>query len=125
MNLKEVTVFQNSAMFKMVGQFRCTAGENILEIDHITNKMEKNSVRIKGLGPGKIVNIIIEKIYSDELIKEKIKILTDKRENLGKKRKELNDTLRDTKEFKQKTILAHNRFSEEFPKWFSIGKVDI
>ncbi|MFX1260268.1 MAG: mucoidy inhibitor MuiA family protein, partial [Promethearchaeota archaeon] len=25
----------------------------------------------------------------------------------------------------QKTILAHNRFSEEFPKWFSIGKVDI
>jgi len=125
MNLEEVTVFQNSAMFKMVGQFHCTEGENIHEIDHITNKMEENSVRIKGLGPGKIINILIEKIYSDDLIKEKTKILTEKREGLFKKQKELDDTLRDSQDFKQKTILAHNRFSEEFPKWFSKGKVDI
>ena len=59
--LKEVTVYQNSASFKMIGKYHCRAGENEIVIDHLLNKMDKDSVRVKGVGPGKLVNIIIEK----------------------------------------------------------------
>ena len=80
--LKEVTVFQNSASFKLVGQYHCSRGVNEILMDHLTNKLDKDSIRVRGIGPGKIVNIIIEKIYSDELIKEKIKSATNNRDKL-------------------------------------------
>ena len=64
--LKEVTVFQNSASFKMLGQYHCSNGVNEILIDHLTNKLEKDSIRVRGIGPGKIVNIIVEKIYSQK-----------------------------------------------------------
>ncbi|MFX0072099.1 MAG: mucoidy inhibitor MuiA family protein [Candidatus Hermodarchaeota archaeon] len=123
--LKEVTVYQNSASFKLIGEYHCKVGENELVINHLTNKMDKDSVRVKGLGSGKLVNIIVDKIYSDEMIKEKIKKLAEEREILVKQRNRLNVSSNNTIDLKEKTLLAQERFSQEFPKWFSYGKIDI
>ena len=123
--LKEVTVFQNSALFKMLGKYRCVPGENQIIIEQLTNRMQKDSVRVKGYGPGKLVNIVVEKIFSDELLKEKTKELTKERNTLQKQRIKLDKSLTDTRILKEKTQLAQKKFSKEFPKWFSVGKIDI
>ncbi|MFX1237069.1 MAG: mucoidy inhibitor MuiA family protein [Promethearchaeota archaeon] len=123
--LKEVTVFQNMASFKMIGKYHCTAGLNEILIDHITKRMVEDSVRVNGSGPGKLVNIMVERVYSDELVKEKVKKLSKERDDKLKEIQSLEDSLADARDFKAKSTLAFERFAQEFPKWFSFGKIEL
>ncbi|MBN1801635.1 MAG: mucoidy inhibitor MuiA family protein [Candidatus Lokiarchaeota archaeon] len=123
--LKEVTVYQNMASFKMIGTYRCKAGLNEILVNHLTKRMVKDSVRVNGSGPGKLVNILVERVYSNELVKEKIKELTKERDEKLKIKQQLDDDLNDATNFKVKSNLALERFAQEFPKWFSFGKIDL
>ncbi|MHA1729393.1 MAG: mucoidy inhibitor MuiA family protein [Promethearchaeota archaeon] len=125
LELEHVTVFQSSAMFKMRGVFKCMEGENTIIVDNLTRKLDKNSVRIKGTGHGRIANILIEKIYSEELDKEEIKKLIIERDELVIKKKEIQDKKKNLQNSMGKKELATETFANEFPKWYSLGKIKI
>ncbi len=125
LKLQKVTVFQSSCMFKMEGTVKCKKGENEIIIDSLTRKMDKNSVRIKGQGYGRIANIIIEKMFSGDLDKEELKKLMDKRDKLVKTKNEIEDSLKDLQNLKAKKEIAIETFANEFPKYYSLGKIKI
>lgn len=125
LKLKKVTVFQSSCMFKMEGTVKCKKGENEIIIDSLTRKLDKNSVRIKGQGYGRIANIIIEKMFSGDLDKEELKKLMEKRDKLVKKKNEIEDSLKDLQNLKAKKEIAIETFANEFPKYYSLGKIKL
>ena len=123
--LESVSVFQSSAMFNLVGVAKCKAGENVIVAGKLTRMLDKSSVRVKGKGPGRIANIIIEKQYTEQVDKEKIKEMREKILELEKIKRKKEDDLTSAQKLKQEKLEAMKSFSTEYPKWYSKGRIDL
>ena len=124
-SLTHVDVFQESAMFTIEGKVELEKGEYKVVFQNLPEKLRKDSIRVKGIGEGKIITIEIDEesrlsgndVEIEELEKQletekSIKTLSERR-------------IEDVQFRKQKTENAMNSFATEFPKYFSLGKVDV
>lgn len=65
-----VIVYQQGAQIQETGEINLQQGEHIVKITEISENVDKESIRVKGTGNGKIVNISIEFNSRKELKKE-------------------------------------------------------
>jgi uncharacterized protein (TIGR02231 family) len=87
--------------------------------------MDKDSIRVRGTGPGKILNINILKKFAEVDNREKVKELQEKIDSLQDELNSWKDTLAATKNQQEKSTTAQQSFASEFPKWFSLGKIQL
>lgn len=123
--LTKVEVFQESAMFTVEGKAELEKGEYKLLFQNLPEKLRKDSVRVKGIGEGRIINIEIDEetrlaTANAEIEELRKKIESDKNAETRQKCR-----LEDARNRKQKTLDAMNTFSLEYPKYFSLGKIDV
>ncbi|MHA1792095.1 MAG: mucoidy inhibitor MuiA family protein [Promethearchaeota archaeon] len=123
--LDTVIVFQSSASLKMIGNIKCDAGENKIKVGKLPSNLDKDSLRVKGTGPGKIANIIIEKKFTEHVNKEEIAKLMEELQEFEIKERRLKDSKENIKIMKENEITAMNSFSNEFSKYYSLGKINI
>ncbi|MHA1340561.1 MAG: mucoidy inhibitor MuiA family protein [Promethearchaeota archaeon] len=125
MKITKVTVFQQSAQIKMEGQISCEQGINEIFIPDLSKFLQKDSVRVRGRGKGRIENIIVEKSFSEQSKAEKLFNLNKELENLKKKRMLVLNELNNMKYFKKEKEIAYDRFVNEYPKYYSLNKIEI
>ncbi len=123
--LKKVEVFQESAMFTVEGKAELEKGEYKLFFENLPEKIRKDSVRVKGVGEGKIINIEIDEETRLAGINEEIEALRKKIESDKNTETLYQRRLEDARNRKQKTLEAMNAFASEYPKYFSLGKIDV
>jgi len=125
LKISKVTVFQKSAQIKMERKIYCEKGLNELNISHLSKFLKKDSVRIKGKGQGRIENIIVEQKFSEEFITAQLNDLKDELENHKKQRSIVENELENLKYFKKIKETAFDRFANEFPKYYSLNKIEV
>ncbi len=123
--LTKVEVFQESAMFTVEGKAELDKGEYKLLFQNLPEKLRKDSVRVKGIGEGRIINIEIDEETRLVTANAEIEELRKKIENDKNTETRLKRRLENALNRKQKTLDAMNAFSLEYPKYFSLGKIDV
>ena len=69
-----IIVYQTGVQITQIGSINLESGDQLLTITNLSESLDKESIRVKGVGHGKIVNISIEfnskKEYKTEEHKE-------------------------------------------------------
>ncbi len=123
--IESVIAYQTGAQIKQKGKIYLNKGEQIITITELPESLDKESMRVKGVGKGKIINIAIEFNSKKEYKTEEHEKLQTKREKLERevKRKEIEIERLNEQIVKYKS--AEDVFYDDFPKAFAVGETEM
>jgi len=123
--INSVIVYQTGVQITQIGSIDLKNGEQIITITNLPDSLDKESIRVKGVGNGKIININIEFNSKKEYKKEEHKTLQEEKERIEKeiKRKEIELTriLEQIQKFKS----TENSFYSDWAKAYAFGEVGL
>ena len=82
--IKSVIVYQSGVQITQTGAAELETGEQLLTITELPDTLDKESVRVKGVGNGKIINTNVEYNSKKEYRKEEHERLQEEIEKLQK-----------------------------------------
>ncbi|MHA1488663.1 MAG: mucoidy inhibitor MuiA family protein [Promethearchaeota archaeon] len=124
-DVDSVIVYQTGVQITQKGSINLKNGEQLLTITDLPKSLDKESVRVKGLGAGKIVNINIEFNSKKEYSTEDRKSLQEEKEKLEKVIKKNEIDLVRVKEQIENYKSTEDVFYQDFPKSFAFGEVNM
>ena len=120
-----VIVYQSGVQITQVGGIELKTGEQLLTISELPETLDKESVRVKGVGNGKIININVEYNSKKEYRKEEHERLQEEIEKLQKEINRKNVELSRNREQIEKFKETENGFYADWSKAFAFGEVDL
>ena len=114
--VERVIVYSSGAQIVQVGKLTLPQGNQIIKISDLPDNLDKESIRVKGIGHGKIININVELNSKKEYNKEEYEELKAEREyllkDIQKNQNELNRLNEQVANFKS----VEDVFYETFPE---------
>ncbi|TFF63718.1 MAG: mucoidy inhibitor MuiA family protein, partial [Promethearchaeota archaeon] len=123
--IDSVIIYQKGVQITQKGSVSLKKGENFVKITELPELLDKESIRVKGLGNGKIINIDVEFNSKREFKKEEYKNLKERKEALEKELVKDAKSLNRTNEQIDKFKSVEDIFYQDFPKSFAFGEVDM
>ncbi len=123
--IDNVIVYQSGCQLTLVGSINLTEGEQLITITNLPENLDKESVRVKGIGNGKIINIIVEFNSRREYKKEEHKKLQEEREKLEKTIKKSEKELFRVNEQITKFKSTEDIFYDGWAKAFAFGETSL
>ena len=123
--IKAVTIFQSGARIIRVGQMDLDAGKHIILIKKMTRDLDKESVRVRGTGAGRIVNVNVER--HSTIISKKVETdsLRDQVHELEKQAQYINEELQSLNETQREMTIFANNFFEKSALAYSASELEI
>ena len=123
--IKAVTIFQSGARIIRVGQMDLDAGKHIILIKKMTRDLDKESVRVRGTGAGRIVNVNVER--HSTIISKKVETdsLRDQVHELEKQAQYINEELQSLNETQREMTIFANNFFEKWALAYSASELEI
>jgi len=123
--IKCAIVYQKGVQITQTGSINLSNGEQLIKISNLPETLDKESIRVKGLGNGKIINISVEFNSKKEYKTEEYKKLNEEREKLEKEIKKYQIELDRTKELIEKIKKTESEFYDNWAKAYALGEVDL
>jgi uncharacterized protein (TIGR02231 family) len=123
--IDSVIVYQSGVQITQVGAINLDTGEQILTITELPQSLDKESVRVKGVGNGKIVNISVEFNSKKEFKTEEHKKLQEERERLEKEIRIKERDLNRIREQIEKYKSTEDEFYGNWSKAYAFGEVEM
>lgn len=124
-DISGVIIYQTGVQIAQTGQIDLEKGLQTIKITNLSEYLDKESLRVKGRGNAKIVDIKIDFNSKKEYQKEEYEQLEQERKIIEKKLKKLNNNKERIAEQLLKYKSAENIFYEDFPKSFAFGEVEM
>ncbi len=123
--IKAVTIFQSGARIIRVGQMDLDTGKHIILIKKMTRDLDKESVRVRGTGAGRIVNVNVER--HSTIISKKVETdsLRDQVHELEKQAQYINEELQSLNETQREMTIFANNFFEKSALAYSASELEI
>ena len=123
--IDSVIVFQKGVQITNIGSINLTKGEQILTITNLPETLDKESIRVKGKGNGKIINITVEYSSKKEYRTEEHKNLQEEKEKLEKAIKRIEKELTRKSEQIIKFKTTEDTFYSLWAKAYAFGEVNL
>jgi uncharacterized protein (TIGR02231 family) len=123
--ISSVIVYQSGVQLTQVGAIDLKIGEHLLTITELPDTLDKESVRVKGVGNGKIININVEFNSKKEYRKEEHERLQEEIEKFQKEINRKNVELSRNREQIEKFKETENGFYTDWSRAFAFGEVDL
>ncbi len=123
--IKSVIVYQSGAQITHIGTIDLTTGEQLIKITELPDTLDKESVRVKGVGNGKIININVEFNSKKEYRKEEHEKLQQEIERLQKEINRKNIEMGRNRDQISKFKDTENGFYTDWSKAFAFGEVNL
>ncbi len=123
--INRVIVYQSGVQITLNGAINLQTGEQLITITNLPYTIDKESIRVKGIGNGKIININVEFNSRKEYRKEEHKKLQEERETLQKKIKVKQREMQRSVERVQKYKSTEDNFYSNWSKAYAFGEVDL
>jgi uncharacterized protein (TIGR02231 family) len=123
--IDKVIVYKTGVQITEVSKSNLSKGEQLLTITNLSETIDKESVRVKGIGNGKIINIMVEFNSKKEYKKEEYKKLSDSIEKIEKEMKKKGKELERLNEQITKYKNMENLFYTDWSKAYAFGEVDL
>jgi len=120
-----VIIYQTGVQITQVGSINLESGEQILIITNLSESLDKESIRVKGVGNGKIMNISVEFNSKKEYKTEEHKVLLEEREKIEKEIKKTEKELERAHDQLGKYKSTEDTFYSLWAKAFAFGEVDL
>ena len=123
--IDRVIIFQKGVQITKTGSINLTKGEQILTITNLPETLDKESIRVKGKGNGKIINIIVEYSSKKEYRTEEHKNLQEEKEKLEKAINRSEKELTRKTEQVTKFRTTEDTFYSLWAKAYAFGEVNL
>jgi len=123
--INSVIVYQSGVQITLNGVINLNTGEQLITITNLPYTIDKESIRVKGIGNGKIININVEFNSKKEYKKEEHKKLQEEREALQKKINVKQREMQRLVERVQKYKSTEDTFYSDWSKAYAFGEVDL
>lgn len=123
--ITNVIVYQSGVQITKLGSINLSEGEHILSITDLPESLDKESVRVKGIGSGKILNITVEYNSKKEYTKEEHQKLQEEREKLDRGLKKVELEIARCQEQTQKFKTTEDGFYADWSSAYAYGEVGI
>ncbi|HME55612.1 MAG TPA: mucoidy inhibitor MuiA family protein [Candidatus Lokiarchaeia archaeon] len=90
---ERVVIFQEGAQVTREGKCNLEAGTCIVKIRGLSTSVDTQSIRVKGTGPGKILNMIVKRAYAQEEQPGKVRDILAQIKALQRESRLLDDTI--------------------------------
>ncbi|NMC07222.1 MAG: DUF4140 domain-containing protein, partial [Candidatus Lokiarchaeota archaeon] len=88
-----VIIFQEGAQVTRSGKIKLDAGISVVKIGGIPPAVDAQSIRIKGMGPGQILNMVVKKAYAEKAPPGKQREIVDMLKALAKELRGIDDQI--------------------------------
>ena len=123
--IESVIVYQQGVQITKLGSVNLTKGEQLIYITSLPESLDKESVRVKGIGNGKIINITVEFNSKKEYKTEEYEKLNNQREAIEKEIKKKEIELNRINEQLEKFKSTESEFYDNWAKAFAFGEIDL
>ena len=123
--ISSVIVYQSGVQITLNGGINLNTGEHLITITNLPYTIDKESIRVKGIGNGKIINTNINFDSKKEYKKDEHKKLQEEREALQKKMKIKQRELQRIAERVQKYKSTEDTFYSDWSKAYAFGEVTL
>ncbi len=123
--ISSIIVYQTGVQITQTGTIELNKGAQILTISNLSASLDKESLRVKGKGNARIVNIQIEFNSKKEYKKEQHEQLENQKKALKKKIQRLETEKLRIEEQISKYKSAEDIFYQDFPKSFAFGESEM
>lgn len=123
--VESVIVYQEGVQITCIGSMNLKSGENMLRISDLPDSLDKESVRVKGIGRGKIVNINVNYNSRKQFKKEQFKQLQDQRKSIKKKIDKNQKKIARLNEQIIKFKTTEDLFLNDWSKAYAFGEVEL
>jgi uncharacterized protein (TIGR02231 family) len=123
--INSVIVYQSGVQLTQVGSIELSTGEQLITITELPDTLDKESIRVKGIGNGKIININVEFNSKKEYRKEAHERLQEEIEKLQKELNRKNIELSRNREQIAKFKETEDGFYTDWSKAFAFGEVGL
>ena len=123
--IKSVIVYQQGVQITKLGSIHLTKGEQLICITNLPESLDKESVRVKGIGNGKIINITVEFNSKKEYKTEEYEKLNNQRDLVQKGIKKKDIELNRVNEQLEKFKSTESEFYDNWAKAFAFGEIDL
>ncbi len=123
--IKSVIVYQQGVQITKLGSIHLTRGEHLISIRGLPESLDKESIRVKGIGNGKIINISVEFNSKKEYRTELYKNINEEKERLEKEIKKGEIELERINEQIAKFKSTEDEFYDNWAKAFAFGEVEL
>ncbi len=124
-SIKSVIVYQKGAQITETGTINLIKGEQIITITELPDSLDKESMRVKGVGKGKIINILVEFNSKKEYRKEEHEKLQKERERTQKEIKKEEQKVSRITEQIAKLKSTEDKFYSIWPKAYAYGEAKL
>ncbi len=123
--IKSVIVYQQGVQITKLGSIHLTKEERLIYITNLPESLDKESVRVKGIGNGKIINISIEFNSKKEYKTEEYEKLNNQREAIKKVIRKKEIELDRINEQLEKLKSTETEFYDNWAKAFAFGEINL
>ncbi|MHA1148356.1 MAG: mucoidy inhibitor MuiA family protein [Promethearchaeota archaeon] len=123
--IDNVIIYQSGVQLTLKGNINLESGEKLVKITNLPSSLDKESIRVKGLGNGKIINLVVEYNSRKEYKKEEHKQLQEERERIEKEIDKIDRDIMRTNEQINKFKATEDNFYDGWAKAFAFGEVDL
>ncbi len=124
--IDSVIVYQSGGVqITQIGSINLTSGEQLILMSNLPESLDKESVRVKGIGNGKIINIIVEYNSRKEYKTEEHKSLQEEKERIEREVKKNGDELFRLNEQIVKYKSLEDSFYSDWAKAHAFGEVEL
>ncbi|MHA1732541.1 MAG: mucoidy inhibitor MuiA family protein, partial [Promethearchaeota archaeon] len=124
--IESVVVYRKGARVSRAGKVSLEPGEHVVVVSGLPRTLDEDSVRVKGTGRGTIVNIRVEKKFSEISPQEEVEALKARLEEKDRFLADLDRQLGLLRERFEKTESLQSNTYEQFPKYYlaEVGLAD-
>jgi uncharacterized protein (TIGR02231 family) len=122
--IKRVTIFQEGAQVTREGTTSLEPGVNTVRFPGLPRDLDRESFRVTGSGPAKILNMVIKPFYTEKELPEDAKALVDRIESMQRELTQLDDKLglkRTTVEQLKASLVGATK---KFARYSALGKAE-
>jgi len=123
--ISSVIVYQSGVQITKIGTINLNEGEQIIQISDLPETLDKESVRVKGIGDGKILNITVEYNSKKEYAKKEHQKLQEEKERLEREFKKIELEIARCQEQNQKFKTTEDGFYTQWSSAYAFGEVGI
>ena len=120
-----VIVYQTGVQVILGGNINLQKGDQLIKISDLPETIDKESIRVKGLGNGKIVNISVEFNSKKEYKIEEHKKVNEEREKLEKEIKKIEKNIERDNYQISKFKSTEDNFYSLWSKAYAFGETDL
>ncbi|MEX2680734.1 MAG: mucoidy inhibitor MuiA family protein [Candidatus Sigynarchaeota archaeon] len=118
-----VIIFQEGAQVTRSGKIKLDAGLSVVKIGGIPPSVDPQSIRVKGTGPGQVLNMVVKKAYAEKAPPGKQREIVDKLKALGKELRGIDDMLAGKEAALAQYKASIATATSKFPLFSATGKV--